>query len=97
MPEKRIIKCPFCKKLTITVLHQPFVARKSITKSRFGAGGPVFTKERTDVYSGCDACGKSLKEVEKELNNEGKVKSHEERLKRLRESGLPTKIMGKSE
>ena len=88
---ERLIHCPFCKQLTIKMLHQPFVARKSMTKSRFGAGGPVYTKERTEVLSGCEACGKSLKEVDEALNNPKSV-SHEERLKRLREAGLPTKI-----
>jgi len=40
--EKLIVECPFCKKKTITVLHQPFVARKSLSKSRFGTGVPYF-------------------------------------------------------
>jgi len=93
MVEERLIICPFCKQLTIKVLHQPFVARKGLTKSRFGAGGPVYTKEKTEVFSGCSSCGKSLKEVKDALGDEGKGKPHEERLKRLRASGLPTKIV----
>ena len=95
MAEERVVNCPFCKQLTIKILHQPFVARKGITKSRFGAGGPVYTKERNEVLSGCEACGKSKIEVEKVLNSEGIGKSHEERLKRLIEAGLPTKIESK--
>ena len=95
MAEERLTNCPFCKQLSIKILHQPFVARKGITRSRFGAGGPVYTKEKTEVLSGCSECGKSKDDVEKELNGEGRTKSHEERLKRLREMGLPTKIINK--
>jgi hypothetical protein len=91
--EERLVNCPFCKALTVKVLHQPFVARANLTKSRLGSGMPVYTKEKTEVLSGCDICGKSKKEVEKELNDEGSIKSHEERLKRLQEAGLPTKIV----
>jgi len=93
MAEERLTNCPFCKQLTIKVLHQPFVARKGLTKSRFGAGGPVYTKEETEVLSGCLECGKSKDDVEKDLNSEGSTKSHEERLKRLQDAGLPTKIV----
>jgi hypothetical protein len=94
MVEEKLVNCPFCRQLTIKILHQPFVARKGITKSRFGAGGPVYTKEKDEVLSGCENCGKTQEEVEKELNGEGRPLPHEERLKRLREAGLPTKIVG---
>jgi hypothetical protein len=97
MVEEKLVNCPFCKQMTVKILHQPFVARKGLTKSRFGAGGPVYTKEKTEVLSGCDACGKSQKEVEKELDGEGSTKSHEERLKRFQAMGLPTKIVNKRE
>lgn len=83
--------CPLCGRETIRILHQPFVARKSMSKSRFGAGGPKYTKERSDVLSGCDACGKTLKEVEKSL--EGKEeRNHDEMIERLRKRGLPLVI-----
>jgi len=93
--EERLTNCPFCKQLTIKVLHQPFVARKGLTKSRFGTGGPVYNKEKTEVLSGCSACGKSVKDVDEELNRGGKEIPHAERLKRLQEAGLPTKIESK--
>jgi len=88
MSSEKLTSCPFCGKETIRILHQPFVARKSMSKSRFGSGGPVYTKERSDVLSGCEACGKSQKEVENAL--EGKQeRSHEERMERFRKRGLP--------
>jgi hypothetical protein len=92
--EKLIVECPFCKNKTITVLHQPFVARKSLSKSRFGTGGPVYTKEKTEVLSGCSACGKSKIEIERALEGKEKI-SHEERINRLKKRGLPLKIENK--
>ncbi len=96
MASEKLTNCPFCGKETIRILHQPFVSRKSMSKSRFGSGGPVYTKERSDVLSGCEACGKSQKEVEMKL--EGKEeRSHEERMERLRKRGLPLVIGYKTE
>jgi hypothetical protein len=91
MTSEILTNCPFCGKETIRILHQPFVSRKSMSKSRFGCGGPVYTKERSEVLSGCEACGKSQKEVQKVL--EGKEeRSHEERLERFKRRGLPLVI-----
>lgn len=91
MALEAVTNCPFCGKETIKILHQPFVARKGMSKSRFGSGGPVFTKEKSDVLSGCEACGKSQKEVEKAMNGVAPI-SHEERLERLKKRGLPLVI-----
>lgn len=91
MKNETMTNCPFCNKETIKILHQPFIVRKSMSKSRFGAGGPVYTKERFDVLSGCDACGKSQKEVQKALDG-GEERSHEEKIERLKKRGLPLVI-----
>lgn len=88
MAFEKLTNCPFCGKETIKILHQPFVSRKSMSKSRFGSGGPVYTKERLEVLSGCDACGKSLKEVQKALGGK-EERSHEEKIERLKKRGLP--------
>jgi len=88
MVEEKVVNCPFCDKLTIHIIHQPFVSRKSMSKSRFGAGGPRYTKERAEVLSGCDACGKTKREVQSVLNGEKKI-SHNERMERLKKRGLP--------
>jgi len=96
MVTETLTECPFCGKKTIHIFHQPFVSRKSMSKSRFGTGGPVFTKERFDVLSGCDACEKTQKEVDKALS--GKVeRSHEERLEIFRKRGLPLVLCSKKE
>jgi transcription elongation factor Elf1 len=88
MVEEKITNCPFCGKETIKILHQPFVARKSMSKSRFGTGGPVYTKEKFEVLSGCEACGKSQKEVAKALEGK-KSMTHAERITMLKKGGLP--------
>lgn len=93
MPTEKLTNCQFCGKETIKILHQPFVARKNMSKSRFGTGGPVYTKERFEVLSGCSACGKSKKEVQKAL--EGKEeRTHKEKMERLKKRGLPLVIGG---
>lgn len=95
MVEEMIISCPFCKEQTVKVLHQPFVVTKSLSKSRFGAGGPRYSKEKTDVLSGCEKCGKTLKDIEDVLNDDKPKRSHEERLARLKAAGLPMMIENK--
>ena len=92
--KETLTNCPFCGKMTITILHVPFVANIFTSKCRAGGRNTVYQKERFDVMSGCEACGKNRKEVEKALNSSGKEQSHEERLKRLKEAGLPTRIEG---
>ena len=64
-----------------------------MSKSRFGSGGPVYTKERFEVLSGCSACGKSEKEVRDALEGKKKL-SHSERLKLWKKRGLPLVIGG---
>jgi len=92
MTRETLTNCPFCGKLTIKILHIPFVANTFASKCRAGGRNTVIQKERFDVLSGCDACGKSRKEVENTLNNKEDKISHEERIRRIRESGLPTRI-----
>lgn len=93
MSSETLTNCPFCGKLTITILHIPFVANTFTSKCRAGGRNTRYQKERFDVMSGCDECGKTRKEVENALNSSGKEQSHEDRLRRLKESGLPTKII----
>lgn len=94
MAIETLTNCPYCGKETIKILHQPFVSRKSMSKSRFGTGGPVYTKERFEVLSGCEACGKSQKEVQTALEGK-KERSHEEKIERLKKRGLPLIIGNK--
>ena len=99
MPQEALIICPFCKALTVKVLHQPFVARAKLTKSRLGSGTPVYTKEKTEVLSGCDSCGKSAEEIEKHLSDPKEITpdEHKKRLERLKAAGFGTQIVNKKD
>ncbi|MFH1825654.1 MAG: hypothetical protein ABH873_10610 [Candidatus Firestonebacteria bacterium] len=77
--------------MTITILHIPLVINKFTNKGRSGGTRTRKQEEKYNVLSGCEACKKSKKEVEKALN-EGKQLPHEEKLKRAKKSGLPTMI-----
>ena len=92
-PQRTIVPCPVCGKETIEALHYPSymehstssIAAKSITK--------YFKKEeRYELLSGCSECNKTLKELQSIEAGTHSGLSHEDRLKRLRESGLPYKI-----
>ena len=91
MVSEGLTDCPFCGSHTIKILHIPFVANTFASKCRAGGRNTVIQKSDDKVLSGCENCGKSQKEVEKALN-EGKEISHEERIKRMKESGLPTQL-----
>ncbi|MBU1167536.1 hypothetical protein KKC60_03980 [Patescibacteria group bacterium] len=91
MSSETVIQCPFCGKETITILRIPFVSKTVTSKCRAGGRVKKIQKGRDDVLSGCSECGKTKKEVIARLDNKEEI-SHEDRLKRLLESGLPTKI-----
>lgn len=67
------LNCPFCDKGRIPCLYFPSawsVKRKS-TKTLPGKGSISKSAEVWIIQSGCNACGKSQEEVEKELRKEG--------------------------
>lgn len=95
---RAVIKCPFCKKMRIKVFHEPSHLEPKVTRISAGSKTTYHRMpESYDVLRGCSACGKSRKEVQKAFDT-GVTKelSHEERLKRLRGAGLPTKIVSKT-
>lgn len=88
------IKCPFCEKAKITVIYIP--GYKTWSTSRAGRSvkrTPFYHDPKIKVHCKCPNCGKSKEEIKHALKIGSKPKSHEERLKRLKESGLPTKIV----
>lgn len=93
MASETLTTCPFCKKLTVKVLHIPFVANTYTSKCRAGGKKLVYQREKFNVLSGCEACGKTQKEVQDELDGKREI-PHEERIRRLQQSGLPTRIEG---
>jgi protein-arginine kinase activator protein McsA len=90
-PQKIKILCPNCGKESVEAWMYPsYLAHHT---SRISAGAKTtFHREgeKYEITSGCFECGKSLKEL-LEIEKSGKL-THEERLKRLREAGMPTRI-----
>lgn len=93
MPEKITIECPFCKKLTIQVMHSPEVY--STQTIRVGSNRktiPNLTPAKDQVLTiKCPNCGKSKKEIEYALEH-GVPLTNEEIIKRLQEAGVPLKL-----
>lgn len=87
-------KCPFCNKGKIDALYFPSV--KNYIGGPHGVGKKLITHSKEDliVENDCPVCGKNHKEIKKAYEK-GKVKSHEERIKRIMESGLPTMVVSK--
>jgi hypothetical protein len=86
------IECPFCKQVGVKAYHIPSFLQA--TTSRISAGARTKyhrVPEHYEVLSGCPSCGKSKKEIDDYFEGRREVPL-EERLRRLRESGLPTRI-----
>jgi rubredoxin len=91
--EIKDVGCPICKKAKIRVA---FVSGWMEWKvSRIAAGAkrtPFFHDPKIKVHSKCPECKASREEIKEALERGGKKMSHEERLKRIKEAGLPTVI-----
>ena len=90
--------CPFCKKGKVKVyFKEGYIQAKASSIS----AGKKYSKYQVDekieeVGGDCPECGKSGKEIKKAFETGiTKELSHDERLKRLQASGLPTKIINK--
>lgn len=100
MPNSPIIKneelnCPFCKggKILVTIMSAYFVDKTSRIAGK-SKKVPTFRPERIEVNSGCSQCGKSKNEIKEAIKNGALGLSHEERIERLKKSGIPTRIEG---
>ena len=88
-------KCPFCKKGKVKVyFREGFIQAKASSIS----AGKKYSKQHVEdkieeIGSDCPICGKTAKEIKKAFDTGITTeKSHEERLKRLKEAGLTTII-----
>jgi len=87
--------CPFCKKGKVAVTIIPeYYSYKTARAIHQIKRIPVYHPEKIEVNSPkCPACGKSRREIKESLTSGNeKIGSNEERLKRMRDAGLPTKI-----
>ncbi len=93
------VDCPYCKNAKIAVTFIP--GYRTWSKSSIASGSkltPFYHDEKYKVEMKCPSCGKSAKEIKEAMENGGKPpKTHEERIKRLQECGLPLKFGSKKE
>ena len=92
-----VIECPFCKKLGVKAFHKPSYLEHKTSRISAGAKTKYYRVPETYIImSGCPHCGKSEKEIKRAFET-GMTRevTHEERLRRLREAGLPTRIISR--
>lgn len=94
---KATVECPFCHKMGVAAFHKPSFAQGKV--SRISAGAKTtFTRvdEKYFVQGDCPNCGAKNKDIQAWYDGqyEGKKLSHEERIKRMKESGMPTRVEG---
>jgi len=93
---KAEVKCPVCGKQGVKAFVKPSYLVANIGR----ISGKTSTKyyripESCDYQGKCPHCGASQKEMQKALETGiSKRMSHEERLKKIKEAGLPTVIEG---
>ena len=91
------VKCPFCGKENIDITriseYYGYHAARAFGKVK---QIPVVHPERIEIHNKCPKCDKTKSDIREALESgAAKLKTHEERLKRLQAAGLPTKIMSK--
>lgn len=92
-----VIECPFCKKLGVKAYRKPSCLEDKTSRISAGAKTKYYRVPETYmVMSGCPHCGKSQKEMRR-ARETGMTRevTHEERLRRPKEGGLPTRIVTK--
>ena len=78
----------------ITIFHKEGFLQARVSRISAGAKTKFYRiPDYYEVMGNCPNCGKTKKEIQKALDT-GKTHDtpHEERLKRIKESGLPTVI-----
>lgn len=92
---EEIIDCPFCKKAKINVTYvHPYTSWSVSSISAGSKRTKFYHDEKYKVQNKCPDCGKSKQEI-KEALERGTTKqlSHGEMIKRLKDAGIPTRIV----
>jgi hypothetical protein len=90
MSESIILDCPFCHQKTISAIHYPPVLQTKVTLVGSNRStSNYYTKEKTEITSGCSNCGKSQKEIQKALKNGNEDVEKEKKIfERLKAQGI---------
>jgi hypothetical protein len=92
MPKSKSI-CPNCGKEGVEAIVKRGYLGHATSRISSGSKTKYFrVGESVKIVSGCYICGKTLKELIK-INNDGKS-SHKQRIRRLKDAGIPTRIEG---
>lgn len=93
---KSEVKCPFCGYEGVSAFIKPsYLQAKTTRISRGGKTTYHRVPESIEYQGKCPKCGKTAKEMQKAQNTGiTKQMTHEERLKRIKEAGLPMVIEG---
>jgi len=92
---KQTVKCPLCGGEGVTAFVKPSYLQGKTSRISAGAKTTYHRVPESVEYQGsCPNCGKSAAEMQRATKSglSGKRLSHEERMRRLRESGFPTTI-----
>jgi len=94
--ETKAIKCPLCNVGDVDVqITSEYMSVHSSHAAGRRSRIPNYHPEKIEVFSKCPKCNASKKEIKEAIEKGTTEKlSHEERLKRLKEAGLPTRIKG---
>ena len=93
--DTKIVPCPFCDKGEIRVRYIPSLKKEVVRRgSAINKRATIYTKEHYTVLEDCPRCGASKEKIEKALNSgqDYRRPSREEILRRLKASGLPTRV-----
>jgi len=88
------VKCPFCGAEGVRAFVKPSYLQATTSRISAGAKTTYHRVPASVAYQGsCPKCGKTAKEMQ-EATRTGITQrmTHEERLQRIREAGLPTVI-----
>lgn len=89
------LECPFCHRGKVKTFHKEGYLQAKTSRISAGAKTKYYkTPDTYEVLEDCPNCGKKKREIQKALDGEISTKriSHEERLKKIEEAGLPTNI-----
>ncbi len=94
--KEAIVYCPFCDKRGIKIRYSPSrIERKTCRGSGMNKTMAIYTAEKYFVLNDCPECGAKAGKIQKFLNRgekENTPPKREDVIRRLKESGLPTKI-----
>ena len=95
---KSVVECPFCHKVGVAAFHKPSFGQGKVSRiSNKSATTYSRVDEKYFIQGDCPDCGAKEKDIQKWYDGQGEKEEvteeeHKKRIKRLKESGLPTRL-----